>query len=452
VRLRRSDIRQRVNGSLTIRFQAEGLTSYAGLELLGRYFSWIRLNSLIRNRLPGGDYSATSMVRLLITLIIVGGRRLRHTLYLQGDPLVERLCGLKCLPDASTISRWLMRFGEAEVETLAAINEEVTSRGIVASGVKRLTIDVDGSVISTGLKVQGARRGFNPHHRKSPSYYPISAYEAQTGQMLRVRNRPGNVHDGKASLDFLKDVFQPVRGLASHLEFRMDGAFCRDDVLDLLGSEQAEYAIKMPFWDWLGLKELVAARQRWRRMDREMGYFETELYAKPWDRSLRVVVFRKRVAHQTRKNFQIDMFDPDDGHYEYSAIVTNKRVGAKSLWEFMAGRGSHEKAYGELKSGFAFACVPTQYYGANSAWQQISILSFNLIRGFQAACTSQRRTASRKRRTLFEFETIQTLRFRLLHRAGLVNRPNGRTTLDVGTNPEVAKSYTEIAENLAWAA
>jgi hypothetical protein len=28
-------------------------------------------------------------------------------------------------------------------------------------------------VVSTGLQVKRAFRGFNPHHRKVPSYYPI---------------------------------------------------------------------------------------------------------------------------------------------------------------------------------------------------------------------------------------------------------------------------------------
>jgi len=30
----------------------------------------------------------------------------------------------------------------------------------------------------------------------------------------------------------------------------------------------------------------------------------------------------------------------------------------KTLWEFMAGRGAHEKALSELKTGYAFDSVP----------------------------------------------------------------------------------------------
>jgi len=38
-----------------------------------------------------------------------------------------------------------------------------------------------------GLDARGARRGYNPHHRKVPSYYPITAHEAQTGQSRRAQ-------------------------------------------------------------------------------------------------------------------------------------------------------------------------------------------------------------------------------------------------------------------------
>src|SRR5262245_26725364 len=39
---------------------------------------------------------------------------------------------------------------------------------------------------------------------------------------------------------------------------------------------------------------------------------------------------------------------PRRGHYEYSSVATNKAVQLRTLWEFMAGRGGHEKTLGEL--------------------------------------------------------------------------------------------------------
>ena len=208
------------------------------------------------------------------------------------------------------------------------------------SGLRRLTLDVDGSVVSTGLRVEGARRGFNPHRRKVPSYYPITAYESNTGQVVRVRNRAGNVHDGKASVGFLEALFGQLDGTLERrhvLEVRMDGAFFREDVIDLLESRGVEYAVKAPFYEWLGLKERIARRRRWRRVDATVECFAQRLRVPAWSRSMRVVIYRKRVRHRTARNYQLDLFDPDDGHYEYSAIVTNKAVTGRTLWFFMCG-------------------------------------------------------------------------------------------------------------------
>ncbi len=444
MRLRRADLRQRINGKLSVRYSATGLSSFSGLELIRQYVIQVGLADVIRRQvqraLPSCDFGRVSMVLLVLALLITGARRVRHIGYLETDPLVKRFCGIAQVPAPRTVGRWLGGFDHGGVEALLSLNEVLVGRVIRDSDVRRLTLDVDGSVVSTGLQVEGARRGYNPHRRKVPSYYPITAYEAQTGQILRVHNRAGNVHDGKASLGFLEALFAQLDASLPRrpvLEMRMDGAFFHKEIVDLLDHEGVQYAIKVPFYPWLELKEPIAKRRRWRRVDGTVDCFDMRLAIPTWERDVRVVVYRKRVAHCTPKNFQLDLFDPDDGYYEYSAVVTNKTVTGRTLWFFMCGRGTHEKVYGELKSGFAFDCVPTQRYQANSAWQVKSIMAFNLIRGFQARTTAEGRRTNRKRRTLRRFEQIHTLRYRFLNRAGLLVHPNGRATLDVGDNTMV---------------
>jgi hypothetical protein len=255
------------------------------------------------------------------------------------------------------------------------------------------------------------------------------------------------VHDGKAAGRFLRELLAQLTatlGAGYRHEFRMDGAFCRRDVLALLERAGAEYAIKMPFYPWLGLKARVQATRVWTRVTATVSCAEHWLDVTQWDRRLRVVVYRTRVQHVTAKNFQLDLFDPDDGHYEYSAVTTNKTLGGAALWAFMCGRGTHEQVYGELKHGFAFGCVPTMRYAANSAWQILSILAFNLVRGFQLATTAPRRPATRKRRTLFRFETIHTLRYLCFGRAGVLLYPDGYATLDIGPAPAAAERFKRL--------
>jgi hypothetical protein len=455
MRFRKTLLSKRVNAQLQFRYHASGLTSFAGLELFGRYLSKLdlrrRLRDCLGRRLPATDYGVVPMTLLLLALIVTGGRRLRHLKHLQFDPVVARLCGLSQLPSDRTAARWLARFDAAHVDALLKVNEEVSADVIRQLDLKRLTLDVDGSVVSTGLTVEGARRGFNPHRRKVPSYYPITAYEAQSGQLLRVENRPGNIHDGKASITFIAALINQVRcdmPRAKHLEFRMDGAFFLKEILELLDQHRVEYAIKVPFWTWLDLKDKIASRRRWYRVDDDISYFEVQLDLKSWHRRERVLIYRKRVRHFTRKNYQLDLFDPDDGHFEYSAIASNKTLAGPHLWWFMCGRGGHEKAYGELKSGFAFNTVPSQSYHANSAWQVLSVLAFNLTRGLQAAVATQSRNLTPKRRPRIALKSINTLRFEWINRAGLLIRPNGRSTLDVGSAPSVRSHFESIANAL----
>lgn len=457
MRHRKRDLAAPVKSNLTLRFTSDGLTSFAGLELLRRWLHGIEFAGRLRGHLracdPGGDFSSLNLIRLLLAMFIVGGSRISHVAHLAHDPLVLRFTGLSVLPGERTISRWLSRGSAAVRSALQALNAEILALTIQPLKLARLTADVDGTVVSTGLHAERAFRGYNPHHRKVPSYYPITAFLAQTGQFLRVQNRSGNVHDGKASLPFLHDLFVQLRQMAPKaiLEVRLDGAFFRKEIVAFLQS-RAEYGIKVPFYVWLPLKTLVQNRKRWKHLRRDLHAFQTDVYIPTWKRTVRIAIYRKRVFHKTRKNFQLDLFDPGNGTWEYSAIATNKTIGLKALWEFMAGRGAHEKAIGELKSGYAFDTVASLNYAANSTWQILSTLAYNLIASFQIQTGAPQRKKTRKRTSHFVLKSIFTLRYEFLGRAGLLQHPNGRPTLTLSKNLPTRHLFERIGAKLAQAA
>ncbi len=460
MRRRKADLRGRVNGNLSIEFAGESLTSYAGLELLVQYLRRARLNALVRKHLagvvPGKDFGVVAFCRVIVGLLIVGGRRLRHIEFLRGDPLFERFCGLRDLPSDRTVSRWLQDFRAHTVTALKSLNAELVS-GVVKHHLRArtLTVDVDGTVISTGMKVAWAFRGYNPHHRKVPSYFPISAYLAESGHVLRLHNRPGNINDGSSSITFLRDLFQQIRetlGPAYTLRFRMDGDFFKDKVLKLLASKGAEYAIKVPFWRCLDLQALIRTCPQWERVEDGIDGFFSQVRIKKWNRTVRVAIFRKRVHHQTKKNYQLDLFDPSTGTWEYSAITTNLDLDIRRLWRFMCGRGMHEKVIGELKSGLALDTVPSNRYSANSAWQQLVVLAHNLLTNFQIETGITEKPRTQKRTTMWVLEQVQTLRFELFNRAGQVLQPKGRTLLRLADNTRVKKRFTKLIDTLTRAA
>jgi Transposase DDE domain group 1 len=455
VRRRTSDLRARVNGDLQLEFADVALTSYAGLELFGQYLRATGFNATVRAACAGtagwGDFGAVAMVRLVIGLLVVGGRRLRHVAFVQDDPLFQRFCEVQVVPTARTVSRWLQGFTMTTVAALQAINTAVIARVLATLGVRTWTIDVDGVVVSTGLQVERAFRGFNPHHRKVPSYYPIMAHLAETTHILRVKNRSGNVHDGKAGLPFLRDLWTQLGTLLPRggtVRFRMDGAFFRQDVLQWLGARPAGYAIKVPFYRWLDLQQYIRAQPTWRAVAPGITGFVVSEATTPWGRPVWVAIYRKHVHHRATKNYQLDLFDPDDGHYEYSAVTSNLDLTLANLWWFVCGRGNHEKTIAQLKTGLAFHTVPTMAYAANSAWQHLVVLVHNLLTNFQIETGATRRAPTRKRTVLPVLQTIQTLRFVLFNRAAQIVRPGGALRLRLTDNEATRQVFTRIRDAL----
>jgi hypothetical protein len=429
------------------------------LELFQRYLRRMDFSAMIRRSFEGsalgGDFGVPAMIRLLVGLLVVGGRRLEHLAYIANDPLMQRFCQLRALPGARTMSRWLKQFTMKTVERLQGLNAAVIAYVIPGLKLHTMTVDVDGTVVSTGLQVERARRGYNPHHRKVPSYYPIMAHLAETTHILRVRNRSGNVHDGKASLSFLRELWGQLLGLApraAQIRFRMDGAFFREDVLRWLAWREVGYAIKLPFYHWLDLQQFIRKARSWTRVNAEVSGFLVPAVETPWGKTLPVAIYRRKVAHQTAKNFQLNLFDPDDGSYEYSAITSNLDYTLANLWHFMAGRGAHEKTIAQLKSGLAFHTVPTLAYAANSAWQQLVTLTHNLLTNFQIDTGAERRRRSRKHTALARLSTVQTLRFTLFHRAAALVRPAGRAVLRLASNPATERLFARIEQALPCAA
>src|SRR6267154_5123434 len=203
-----------IKRELPIQFGHEQLTSYGGLELVRRYFQLIELKARIRRALgkhTRGDYGGSHLVLLVIGLLVVGARRLQHLRYLANDPLFARFCGLARFPSDRTVVNWLKQFTQCSLRALTRINSELLYEQIEQLKLRRLTIDLDGTVIRTGDKVAWAMRGFNPHHPKDPSYYPLLAHLAQTGQILRLKNRPGNVHDSKGAERFVRELIGEIR-------------------------------------------------------------------------------------------------------------------------------------------------------------------------------------------------------------------------------------------------
>jgi hypothetical protein len=456
VKRSKRSLRARVKGILPISFTPEPLTSHAGLALLGQFLEtagWSqRLRAVFADREFDSDYGSFRICLTVIGLILVGGERLSHLRELGIDPLFARFAKLQTLPSERTLSRGLKDISSGYRERLRALLRDIAFATFARAKLRRVTLDLDGTVLRTGASVQGAERGFHPHHPKDPSYYPLTAHLAQTGQVLDVINRPGNVHDSTDAVESLRFLIDDIRQRlgAVPIEVRLDGAFCQAPVLELLTASRVDFAMRMPLWQWLGVRQRISARKSWVRVNHQVSAFSLRLRIPAWKRTERVVVFRKQISGKPAKDFQLDLFQPDDGYYEYSMVVTNKRDSEATLWAFMAGRGGHEKTLAELKQHLAFGSIVTDDWDANSTWQLLSALTHNLVRDFQLrAGLAKPRRNGRKRTYRYTFRSMRTLRFLLIHLPGRIVRPNGRQELRVAAAPATQARIQEVQQALA---
>lgn len=459
MRIGKRGFEARVKGDLSIEFGDEKLTSHAGLELVRRFVRGVGLMSTLRESEKklgvGGDFSLSKVVLTIVAMLLVGAKRLRHLAFVSSDPLFLRFVGLSRAPTERSLGRALTRMGSRTWSELDRCSHRVVRSGVENLGLRRWTLDIDGSVLTTGLQVERAARGFNPHHRKNPSYYPILATLAQTGHVIGHRNRRGNVHDSHRSAAFLHQTVRTLRnelGASGVIETRTDSAFFQREFLERCVLDEVEYAVKVPMWPWLNLRGVVQKKSAkdWEWVDRNSGVqgLFAWLHIRPWDRIERIAIYRKRINHEPVKGKQLELFNPDDGYWEYSAVATNKTLDLRALWHFQNGRGVQEKVIGELKSGLAFASIPSKAYSANTAWQKLNVLTHNISTTMQLQTIAPAKPRSLKRTTLYVLRSISTLRFEWLNRAARLVRPRGAPILRLAENVAVRRTVETIAKAL----
>ena len=238
MRLKLSRFRRNFNKDLPIEFTEQNLSSFGGLELFSRYLRRVELSRRVGKACRGkgirSDYGSVRLVLVLVGMLLVGARRLEHLQYVCDDPMLLRFCGLSRLPSRPTIVNWLKQFTGERLKGLSELNGVLVHEQVERLGLNRLTVDMDGTVVQAGNQVGWAFRGFNPHRKKNKSFYPLFAHLAQTGQILKSRNRPGNVHDSKGADAFLRELIGELRGQfgrSRKLEFRTDAAFFNEKIL-----------------------------------------------------------------------------------------------------------------------------------------------------------------------------------------------------------------------------
>jgi hypothetical protein len=129
-------------------------------------------------------------------------------------------------------------------------------------------------------------------------------------------------------------------------------------------------------------------------------------------------------------------------------LVTNKRESANSVVLFHHGRGAQEAIFGDAKNDAALDAIPTKRLIGNQLFTLCAMMAHNLSRELQMLASPVAERALPKRPAAWAFEKLDTLRHRLIQRAGRLTRPQGQLTLTLSANEAVRKDLLHFLDVL----
>ena len=97
----------------------------------------------------------------------MGGTRLRHLPLLKQDPLFLRFARLRQLPSDRTVSRTLKETTATVRERMSELLRSLAYETARRAGLSRITLDLDGTVLRTGVRVEARSEASIPIIRRT---------------------------------------------------------------------------------------------------------------------------------------------------------------------------------------------------------------------------------------------------------------------------------------------
>lgn len=446
MKIAKKSIQRKSNRLPEIKFQDIQLTSFAGLAVIQHFIQqsglWEKVTRCCKHLSSTRHYQPAAIIQCLVIHLLLGYRKLRDMDFYRDDPMVKNVLGLENLPSVPTASRLLGEFDNQTVENLQTMMGAEVLMRVKQEGFKSLTLDFDGSVLSSRRHAEGSAVGYNKKKKGQRSYYPLMATLAQTGQVFDVLHRSGNVHDSKGALEFVRQCVERIQAEIPgiRMEVRMDSAFYSEAMIKELERLGVEYTISVPFERFGLFKKWISERSWWHGIPGTQGkarWFEKRYRPKSWKKRERFLFIRQETPLQQKGPLQLDLFEPRQMGYTFKAIITNKRISAKKVVRFHEGRGYQETLYSELKSKVQMEYIPCRKWVANRIYLLANFLTHNAMREMQMSACPKPRKTTEKRTVRWVFEGIDTLRKKIIQRAGKISFPQGRFTLTLSPNPAV---------------
>jgi hypothetical protein len=372
------------------------LTAHAGIVLMRDFIGKLGISELIdanvfvKARERG--YPESENILSLCWNAILGGDCLLDLNVLRGDSGLPELLGVESVMAPTTAGEFLGKFTIGKINDLQRVLRQASQQARPLQKSDRVTIDFDASLYEQCSK---RKQGSRMNYKGQIGYYPLFAFWAEEGEMLKAHLLAGNRRASSIATPFFKQVIaQAPEGRP--LALRADSEFYLWDLIEFCEGFKPRpiiYAITANQTEALMKPVAALPEESWKRYSN--GQQVAEMWYAP-DRRPPHRYLIKRTKVKDKKGVEI---------WRYHIVITNDhRRTPKQLMEWALKRCGVENRIKEHKNDFGFEKMPSKKYHANWAWLLISQLAWNLFSWFKRLCLPE----------ACQRMTLGTLRHRLL--------------------------------------
>ena len=364
---------KRVNASRIVVGKPDASLSMAGG--LVAFHSWCReqgvdkqLDEAFAHMKTGAGvvYPMGGVVSFAVDMSVIGVPRVYGIEALASDPLIVHLQG-GAIPSIDTFYRDLKRFEAEDVQRFETITGQHGLSPAVQAGLKEVTLDIDPTVMELFGEQQYAARGYNPHYRGRPSYFPLIARVAETDTVVGARLRPGNSALGEADVEDIECWLDRTRDALPDalITVRIDRGGDAKAIFDAIDAKGALFVIKMRQSPRL-LQAAAHEHVKWQVIDKDANgepiaqVAELDFQRKGWPPGrYRVIALRDKYRKQGR---QMPLWgDSDESVCFY---VTNDTLHSnEQIALSYDDRAGIEPLIRELKNSFGAGKMPSYSLG-----------------------------------------------------------------------------------------
>lgn len=326
----------------------------------------------------------------------------------------------------STISRFLDRFTEKNIEELQTMNQALLDKVYPFHNDADFIIDLDSTYTDTFGRQEQAN--YNAHYQ-TYGYHPLVAFDGVTGYFLKAQLRAGNRYTSHGVREFITPLLEHYSKKDSYkkLLVRGDSGFATPDLYESCEAVWARYVIRLKNnarLTQLGEQKISYGNNEWDK--KEVHYFSVQYHAKSWNHVRRVCIQ--------------SVLEADELLFQHTFIVTNidENISPETVFDLYNKRGTMENYIKEAKNDFFFDKTDSPTFIENYVRMMMSVIAYNLLQCLKYIAFDTQQTGM----------TIQTIRLKFFKVAGKLVRTARKIHLNLSSYHVYQDEFYKIFERL----